>query len=413
MAQSKKLDLSKYERLSLGIDIGTSHCEAVVYGKSADKKDEQLFHYTDEPLLIKCMSSLIYFAKDNDTSINYLRKFQESHKLPLQVEVIDGMQMPYVFFDQVEELLSGNKIDDDAHEILVRSTRCLYPIKTLSKDEEYDELESAVIRLNIQRTLSPYILDGIPLDIAFAKPCETGANYNSILTDVSEKIVAGNETFDNRFIIRSEAVFTGHYLANVLNAEQGSVVVCDIGAGTGDVYIFDQDDSRTKAMRTFLNAGNFCSEKLVETLKEYCDVDISYRDANSLKEEHGFITGYSSPKVLKPILADLYINGKPRKVRAGKAIDAAVRPVCQDAVRTVSEIFAEYGGHHPKIVAVTGFMGQVDGLDDSIQEGLGINGYNVTVKNLLKFNESDPRSIVAKGAEHYSRGTANEHWTSL
>ncbi len=413
MAKAKKQDFSKFERLSLGIDIGTSHCEAVVYGKASDKDNEEVYHYTDEPLDIRCLSSLIYFAKDNDTSVNYLKRFQAEHGLPEQVEFIDGLNLPYVFYDQVEELLKEHKLDDDAHEVLVRSTRCLFPVKTKKKDEIYSDLEQAVIRLNIKRTLLPYLQEGVALDIAFAKPCETGANYNGILTEVAEKIVAENGTFDNRFIIRSEAVFTGHYLANVLNAEKGSVVVCDIGAGTGDVYIFDQDDSRTKAMKTFTCAGNFCTEELVKTLKEFCDVDITYRDANTLKEEHGFITGYSAPKVLKPVIADLYINGKPRKARAGKAIDSAVRPVCHDAVRVISEIFAEYGGHHPKIVAVTGFMGQVDGLDDAIQEGLVLNGYNVLVKNLAKFNENDPRSIVAKGAEHYGRGTANEHWTSL
>lgn len=413
MAKSKQLDLSKYERLSLGVDIGTSHCEVVVYGKSADKKDEQKYHYTDEPLEIKCMSSLIYFAKENDTSVNYLKKFQKEHSIEEQIEFIDGMHIPYVFYDQVEELMKQKSLLEDGHEVLVRSTRCLYPIKTKKKDEEYSELEQAVIRLNIKRTISPYIMEGLALDVSFSKPCETGANYNSILTDVAEKIVAENETHDNRFIIRSEAVFTGHYLANVLSAEKGSVVVCDIGAGTGDVYIFDQDDSKTKAMKTFLKAGNHCTEELVKTLKEFCDVDISNRDANALKEEHAFITGYNAPKVLKPVMADLYTNGKPRKVRAGKALDSAVRPVCHDAVKTISEIFAEYGGHHPKIVAVTGFMGQVEGLDEAIQEGLGINGYNVKVKNLVKFNESDPRSVVAKGAEHYCRGIANEHWISL
>src|SRR5262245_39669216 len=88
---------SEFERLSLGIDVGTSHCEVVAYGKRADKYDEEKYHFSQKPLAIRCWSSLILFAKNNESSTNYVLKFQEDYKLPKQEEYIDGEKVPYIF----------------------------------------------------------------------------------------------------------------------------------------------------------------------------------------------------------------------------------------------------------------------------------------------------------------------------
>jgi actin-like ATPase involved in cell morphogenesis len=226
-------------------------------------------------------------------------------------------------------------------------------------------------------------------------------------------VVNRNRTNDNRFIIRSEAVFTGHYLLNMQGVEDTSIAVCDIGAGTGDVYVFDQDDSKTKVMKTFLTAGNAYTRNLVSNLMVQCNVDISERDANILKEKVGFISGYASPQAIRPVVADLYISGKPRKVRIGKSLDEAARPMAKEAVKTLVEIFQDYDGLHPRTVALTGYQGQLEGLDTAIQEGMALEGYEVQVKNLRAYAENDPRSIVAKGAENFSRMIRNGNWVIL
>jgi hypothetical protein len=404
---------AEYDRLCLGVDVGTSHCEVVAFGKKADKFDEEKYHYTAKPLAVRCWSSLILFAKPNEGAINYLLKFQEENGVPRQEEYLDGGKVPYVFQDQVEDLLAKKKLNGEQYDILKRNTITHYPLKTKGRSEEYSEVETAVIRLNMQKILQSFVKEEICLDIAFAKPCEAGANYNSILMDVAGKVVNHNRTMDNRFLIRSEAVFTGHYLMNMLGVEDSAIAVCDIGAGTGDVYIFDQDDSKTKVMKTFLTAGNACTRNLMAALANHCNVDISERDANALKEKMGFISGYVAPKTIKPVTADLYIAGKPRKVRIGKCLDEAARPMAKDSVKTLIEVFQEYDGLHPKNVALTGYQGQLEGLDAAVQEGMQLEGYDVQVKNLKAYGETDPRSIVAKGAENFSRMIRNENWVTL
>jgi hypothetical protein len=404
---------TEFDRLSLGVDVGTSHCEVVAFGKKADEFDEEKYHFTSKPLGIRCWSSLILFAKKNEGAINYLLKFQEENGIPRQEEYIDGEKIPYLFQDQVEKLFEDKKLTTEQYDIVKRSTVTHYPLKTKGRNEEYSDIETSVIRLNMDRILQPFVKESVALDIAFAKPCEAGANYNSILMDVSGKVVNHNRTMDNRFIIRSEAVFTGHYLLNMLGVEDSAIAICDIGAGTGDVYIFDQDDSKTKVMKTFLTAGNAYTKNLVQALANHCNVDITERDANRLKETMGFISGYVAPKTIKPVTADLYIAGKPRKVRIGKCLDEAARPLAKDAVKTLIEVFQEYDGLHPKTVAVTGYQGQLDGLDAAIQEGMQLEGYDVQVKNLKTYGETDPRAVVAKGAENFSRMIRNSNWVTL
>ncbi len=401
------------ERLSLGVDVGTSHCEVVAFGKRADKFDEEKYHYGPKTIATRCWSSLILFAKNNESSINYVLKFFEDYNLPRQEEYVGGEKVPYIFYDQVERLLAEKKLSEEQLDILKRSTNVHYPLKTKTRDEEYSDIEKTVIRLNVEKILKPFVKEGLALDIAFAKPCEAGANYNSILMDAAAKVVNRNRTNDNRFIIRSEAVFTGHYLLNMQGVEDNSIAICDIGAGTGDVYIFDQDDSKTKVMKTFLTAGNAFTKNLVSNLMVHCNVDISERDANLLKEKMGFISGYSSPGAIRPVMADLYIAGKPRKVRIGKSLDEAARPMAKESVKTLVEIFQEYDGLHPRTVALTGYQGQLEGLDVAIQEGMMLEGYEVQVKNLKAYGETDPRSIVAKGAENFSRMIRNENWVIL
>ncbi len=408
--QEEKKDV--YDRISLGIDIGTSHCEVTAFGKSYDPNDEEKFQYTSKPITIKCTSSLIWFAKNNESSINYVLNFQKTHKLPLQEEYVNGAQIPYIFFDQIETLLQNKQLSNDDFDILRRSTQMHYPVKT-KKGGDYSELEIAVLRLNIEYCLKPFLASGLPLDLCFAKPCEAGQRYDEILQNIASVVVNKNKSNDNRFMIRSEAVFTGHYLMNVLKRTQGAIIVCDIGAGTGDVYIFDQDDSNTKGMKSFSFAGNQATLELMKKLKEHANVDISEREANQIKEKHAFISGYNAPEAIKPVLIDLYIQGKPRKVRVGKSLDASSRPVAHDAVSTIGKVLRGYDGVHPKTVALTGFQGQVEGLDKAIEEGLRIDGYEVTVLNLKAFGETDPRSIVAKGAEDYSRSLKNQNWTTL
>jgi MreB/Mbl protein len=401
------------ERLSLGVDVGTSHCEVVAYSKRADKFDEEKYHFGPKPITTRCWSSLILFSKNNEGSLNYVQKFFEDYNIPPQEEYIGGEKIPFVFFDQVERLLAEKKLTEEQLDILKRSTNVHYPLKTKTRDEEYSDIEKAVIRLNVEKILTPFVKEGLALDIAFAKPCEAGANYNSILMDAAAKVVNKNRTNDNRFIIRSEAVFTGHYLLNMQGVEDTSIAVCDIGAGTGDVYVFDQDDSKTKVMKTFLTAGNAYTKNLVSNLMVQCNVDISERDANLLKEKVGFISGYTAPKAIRPVVADLYISGKPRKVRIGKSLDEAARPMAKEAVKTLVEIFQDYDGLHPRTVALTGYQGQLEGLDTAIQEGMALEGYEVQVKNLRAYAENDPRSIVAKGAENFSRMIRNGNWVIL
>jgi hypothetical protein len=402
-----------YDRISLGIDIGTSHCEITAYGKSYDPNDEEKFQFTEKPIALKCMSSLIWFAKNNESSINFVQKFQKSHNLPRQEEYISGVKLPYVFFDQVESLLQKKEITSDEFDIIRRSTTSHHPVKTKKSGEPYTDMEIAVIRINIENCLNPFIASGQPMDIAFAKPCEAGARYDDILKNIAAMIANKNKSHDNRFLIRSEAVFTGHYLMNMIKRTQGAITICDIGAGTGDVYIFDQDDSTTKAMKSFNFAGNQATFELMKKLKELANVDISERDANNLKEKYAFISGYNAPECIKPVMIDLYIQGKPRKVRAGKSLDASSRPIAHDAVETIMKVFREYEGIHPKTLALTGYQGQVEGMDKAIEEGLRLEGYDVTVMNLKAFGENDPRSIVAKGAEDYSRNTKNQNWTTM
>jgi len=408
------IDIStEYERLSLGVDVGTSHCEVVAFGKKADKFDEEVYHYSAKPTSVRCSSSLLLFAKNNEGSINYYLKFFADHGLPRQEVYVKGEKTPYLFQDQVERLLAEKKLTPEQYDILKRSSNIHYPLKTKSKVEEYSDVETSVIRLNVEKILSPFVKDGLALDIAFAKPCETGANYNSILMDAAGKVANANRSGDNRFIIRSEAVFTGHYLMNMLGVEDSAIAICDIGAGTGDVYIFDQDESKTKVMKTFTTAGNAYTRNLVEALRTHCNVDITERDANILKETMGFISGYVSPGTIKPVMADLYIAGKPRKVRIGKCLDEAARPLAKDAVATIIQVFREYDGHHPTTVALTGYQGQLEGLDGAVEEGLKLEGYDVQVKSLKAYGETDPRSIVAKGAENYARMIRNDNWVTL
>lgn len=402
-----------YDRISLGIDIGTSHCQVTAYGKSYDAADEEKYMYTKKPISLSCVNSLIWFAKNNESSIAFLLNFQKNHFLPSQEEHINGVKIPYVFVDQIEALLLMEEISSDEFDLVRRSTTVHYPIKTKKINEPYNDLEIAVIRLNITRSLAPFLDSGLPLDIVFAKPCEAGEKYDEVLKNIASQITNKNESHDNRFIIRSEAVFIGHYLLNMLNRKQGAITICDIGAGTGDIYIFDQDDSVTKAMKSFTLAGNQTTFELMRKLKEYANVDISERDANLLKEKYSFISGYTAPESIKPVLVDLYIQGKPRKVRCGKSIDAACRPMAHEAIRTIIQVFKEYGGVHPKTLALTGYQGQLDGLDKFIEEGLRLEGYDVTVLNLKAFEENDPRSIVAKGAEDYSRNIKNQNWSIL
>lgn len=402
-----------YDRISLGIDLGTSHCEVTAYGKSYDPEDEEKYHFTAQPVSIRCISSLIWFAKNNESSINFVLNFQKRHNLPLQEEYIEGGNLPYIFFDQVEELLYKKEISMDEFDIIRRSTTTHYPIKTKKANENYSDLEIAVIRLNIEQCLKPFIECGMPLDITFAKPCEAGAKYDQILKNIASVIANQNNSHDNRFIIRSEAVFTGHFLMNMLQEHQGAITICDIGAGTGDVYIFDQDDSATKGMKTFNCAGNQATHELMKKLKELAKVDISERDANQIKEKHGFISGFNAPETIKTVMIDLFIQGKPRKVRAGKSLDASARPVAHDAVNTIISVFKEYDGQVPRTLALTGYQGQLAGLDKAIQEGLNLEGYEVNVLNLKSFGETNPRSIVAKGAEDYSRSIKNQNWSIL
>ena len=402
-----------YDRLSLGIDIGTSHSEVVAYGKNYDPLDEDNYHYTSEPISIRCTSSLILFAKDNESSINFVSRFQRNHRLYQQEEYLHEKRIPYLFYDQVEELIRRKNITNDELDVLRRSTTTHYPVKSKVDGSPYNEFEAAVIRLNIQRALELYVDMGYPLDIALAKPCEADSRYDQILQEVTSRVANQNESHDNRFIIRSEAVFTGHYLINMIEGSEGALAVCDIGAGTGDVYIFDQDDSDTKVMKSFNFAGNQTTRELIHQLKKNSNADISERDANKLKEEYGYIAGFHSPNTVKPVIVDLYIQGKPRKVRAGKSLDAAARPLAHEAVKTIIEVFRDYNGLSPKNIALTGYQGQMNGLDKAIEEGLKLEGYEVSVKNLIAFGETDPRSIVAKGAEHYSRSIRNENWTIL
>ena len=413
ISEKQENEETVYDRISLGIDIGTSHCQVVAYGKSYDAANEEKYDYTKEPISLSCVNSLIWFAKNNETSIAFLLKFQKNHFLPLQEEHIKGVKIPYVFVDQIETLLENKEITSDEFDLVKRSTSVHYPIKTKKLNESYSDLEIAVIRLNIERSLAPYIESGLPLDIVFAKPCEAGPKYDEILKNIAAQITNKNNSHDNRFIIHSEAVFIGHYILNMLNGKQGAITICDIGAGTGDIYIFDQDDSSTKAMKSFTLAGNQTTFELMKKLKEHANVDISERDANLLKEKYGFISGYNAPETIKTVLEDLYIQGKPRKVRCGKSIDAACRPMAHEAIKTIIQVFKEYGGVHPKTLAITGYQGQLEGLDKVIEEGLRLEGYDVTVLNLKAFGENDPRSIVAKGAEDYSRNIKNQNWLIL
>jgi hypothetical protein len=411
--KTEQVNLTDYERLSVGVDVGTSHCEVVCFGKNSDDLDEEKYHFSDKPCCIRCMSSLIMFAKDNESSINFLLRFQERHSMAVQEEYLSGKDIPFIFHDQMEDLVKAKKVSEEELDILRRSTHVEYPVKTKRAEDAYTDMERAVIRLNIERAIAPFANSEVPMDISVSKPCEVGADYDSILREVVAKIANLNSTFDNRFFTRSEAVFTGHYLMNMLDGSPGAVAVCDLGAGTGDVYIFDQDDSETKAMRTFKNAGNYMTHQLMRNLKEFSNVDISERDANQLKETSGYISGYNIPTVVKKVIVDLYIDGKPRKVRAGKSLDAAARPIAHTAVETIVEVFKAYDGFHPRTIALTGFQGQMEGMDKAIEEGLEMEGYSVTVKNLKAFGEKNPRNVVGKGAEHYSRGLKNQNWTSL
>ncbi|MGA8165218.1 MAG: hypothetical protein WB791_09380 [Waddliaceae bacterium] len=416
--QQDKKDLIKqgkqaYDRLALGVDIGTSHCEVLVYGKNYDEHDEEAYHYSEKPISVSCISSLILFAKENESSMNYVLKFQRFHDLPLQEEYLDGVKVPYVYYQQIEDLLKDKKMTAEEFDTLKRSTNTHYPVKTKKEGSNYCEREIAVIRLNIGRLLNPYIKMGMPLDITFAKPCEAGAGYDKILQEMAAAEANKNGTNDNRFMIRSEAVFTGHFLINMLESPHQTIAVCDIGAGTGDVYIFDQDDSKTKAMKTFTSAGNYVTLELMNQLKEHSDIEISELDANNLKEKYGYINGFRAPKTVKPVLVDLYSRGKQRKARTGKSLDAASRPMAHAAVNTIIKVFEEYDGYHPKSVALTGYQGQLEGLDKAIEEGLLHEGYKVTVKNLYAFGEADPRNIVGKAAENYSRSLKNNSWIAL
>jgi hypothetical protein len=409
----QKSEGAVYDRICVGIDIGTSHCQVVAYGKSYDPEDEEKYVYTQKPISLSCVNSLIWFAKNNETSIAFLLNFQKNHSLLLQEEYINNIKLPYVFVDQIENLLHNNEITSEEFDLLKRSTTVHYPIKTKKINESYSDQEIAVIRLNITRSLAPFIESGLPLDIVFAKPCEADAKYDEILKNIASQITNKNKSHDNRFIIHSEAVFVGHYILNMLKRKQEAITICDIGAGTGDVYIFDQDDSLTKAMKSFTLAGNQTTFELMKKLKEHSNVDISERDANLLKEKYGFISGYKVPQTIKTVLVDLYIQGKPRKVRCGKSIDAACRPMAHEAIKTIIQVFKEYGGVHPKTLAITGYQGQLDGLDKVIEEGLHLEGYDVTVLNLKAFGENDPRSIVAKAAEDYSHNVKNQNWLIL
>lgn len=402
-----------FDRVSLGIDIGTSHCEVTAYGKSYDQNDEERYQFTTAPINFRCTSSLIWFAKNNESSINFVLKFQKAHKLPAQEEYVCGAKLPYVFLDQVETLLQKKEISTDEYDMIRRSTTTHFPVKTKKGNEAYSDQEIAVIRLNIEQCLKPFLELGLPLDITFAKPCEAGGRYDEMLKNIAGLIANKNKSNDNRFIIRSEAVFTGHYLANMLSKPQGAITICDIGAGTGDVYVFDQDDSQTKVMKSFNFAGNQVTNELIKKLKEHSNVDISERDANQIKEQYAFISGFHAPEVLKPVMIDLYVQGKPRKVRAGKTLDAACRPLAHEAVATIVKVLREYEGQPPRTLALTGFQGQLEGLDKAIEQGLRMEGYEITVHNLKEFGEKDPRSIVAKGAEDYSRSIKNQNWTIL
>ncbi|HEV8051366.1 MAG TPA: hypothetical protein VGP47_02645, partial [Parachlamydiaceae bacterium] len=39
-----------YDRICVGIDIGTSHCQVVAFGKSYDPEDEEKYVYTKKPI---------------------------------------------------------------------------------------------------------------------------------------------------------------------------------------------------------------------------------------------------------------------------------------------------------------------------------------------------------------------------
>ena len=142
--------------------------------------------------------------------------------------------------------------------------------------------------------------------------------------------------------------------------------------------------------------ANLIAARLLWTPMRKANLHPSERDANLLKENFGFISGYNAPEAIKPVMVDLYIQGKPRKVRAGKSLDAASRPLAHEAVHTIMQVFKAYDGHHPKTLALTGYQGQLEGLDKAIEEGLRLEGYEVSVLNLKAFGENDPRSIVTK-----------------
>lgn len=181
----------------------------------------------------------------------------------------------------------------------------------------------------------------------------------------------------------------------------------DIGAGTSDLCKIQGYYPGTEDQVNINKAGNDVDKHLREGIKrKYPDVNLSGVSVTKMKEEHSYVG--AAPD--KPIVVDVMVGGKPRKIEITELVGAACESILADIVNGVEELARR--GDQEMVegmlgnIILTGGGSQIGGVCEYLQKDLQKRGYPAARVHKVK----DYKRLVARGAIKTALSCRDDQW---
>jgi len=194
-----------------------------------------------------------------------------------------------------------------------------------------------------------------------------------------------------------------------LDPVRNSLIV-DSGAGTTSACLVQGYFPTAEDQLSIPFAGDKVDQLLAEAIrKNYPDVNLSKVKVREIKEQHAYVG-----KLENPVIVNLVIGGKLRKLDLGEAIGKACEQLLQRILQAVKSLIAQAStdsvAELMQNIILTGGSSRIRRLDSELQRLLTEDGYE---KPRVQTVGENYKELVAKGALVAGRQAKENQWQSL